>query len=89
MRGHATTRRHYIGATSGPVQLTGRTMSDHIVVFDGNPRLAGQLLNVTVHEATAFTLFGVAQNGEHVGCSDAECEVPPAPEAKRFALPLL
>src|SRR5262249_40060265 len=24
---------------AGPKQLTGRTMSDHIVVFDGNPRL--------------------------------------------------
>ena len=27
---------------SGPRQLTGRTMTDHIVVFDGNPRLIGQ-----------------------------------------------
>ncbi len=27
---------------TGPKQLTGRTMTDHIVVFDGNARLVGQ-----------------------------------------------
>src|SRR5262249_31906430 len=27
---------------SGPVQLMGRTPTDHIVAFDGNPRLIGQ-----------------------------------------------
>lgn len=43
---------------SGPLQLTGRTMSDHIVCFDGNPRLAGQTVEVDVSEATSFTLFG-------------------------------
>src|SRR5438067_2069167 len=29
------------GGAAGPVQLTGRTMTDHIVVFDGNERLIG------------------------------------------------
>lgn len=54
-------------AAAGPVQLTGRTTSDHIVVFDGNPRLAGATVDVDVTEATSFTLFGHVVTGEHVG----------------------
>jgi tRNA-2-methylthio-N6-dimethylallyladenosine synthase len=42
----------------GPVQMTGRTTTDHIVVFDGDERLTGQTVQVTVAEATSFTLFG-------------------------------
>src|SRR5439155_2957826 len=42
----------------GPTQLTGRTMTDHIVVFDGNERLIGRTVAVKVEEATSFTLFG-------------------------------
>jgi tRNA-2-methylthio-N6-dimethylallyladenosine synthase len=39
-------------------QLTGRTMTDHIVVFNGNERLIGQTVQIRIKEATAFTLFG-------------------------------
>jgi tRNA-2-methylthio-N6-dimethylallyladenosine synthase len=46
------------GPTSGPMQMTGRAPTDHIVVFDGNPRLTGQVVQVAVEEATSFTLFG-------------------------------
>jgi tRNA-2-methylthio-N6-dimethylallyladenosine synthase len=67
----------------GPKQLTGRTMTDHIVVFEGNERLVGQTVAVTVREATAFTLFGDVVTGEQVG---AEARWP---EARRVALPLL
>jgi tRNA-2-methylthio-N6-dimethylallyladenosine synthase len=52
---------------NGPLQLTGRTHCDRIVVFDGNPRQIGQLLRVTVYDANAFTLFGVVVTGELVG----------------------
>src|SRR5260370_15442838 len=52
---------------AGPEQLTGRTPTDHIVVFEGNPRLIGQTVPVAIHEATAFTLFGEVVTGEHVG----------------------
>jgi tRNA-2-methylthio-N6-dimethylallyladenosine synthase len=52
---------------SGPRQLTGRTMTDHIVVFEGNERLIGQTVAVQVEEATAFTLFGTVLTQEHVG----------------------
>jgi tRNA-2-methylthio-N6-dimethylallyladenosine synthase len=52
---------------SGPVkQLTGRTMTDHIAVFDGHERLIGQTVEVTIEDATAFTLFGTVVTGEQV-----------------------
>ncbi len=71
----------------GPAQLVGRTATDHIVVFDGNPRLAGELVKVVIHEATAFTLFGEVLTGEHVGSCGDDCATPEP--AGRFALPLL
>jgi tRNA-2-methylthio-N6-dimethylallyladenosine synthase len=51
----------------GVRQLTGRTMTDHIVVFDGHDRLIGQTLTVHVREASPFTLYGVADTGEVSG----------------------
>ena len=39
-------------------QLVGRTICDRIVVFDGPETLIGQVLPVTIQQATAFTLFG-------------------------------
>jgi tRNA-2-methylthio-N6-dimethylallyladenosine synthase len=39
-------------------QLVGRTVGDHIVVFDGPPELAGQYVNARVTDATSLTLFG-------------------------------
>jgi tRNA-2-methylthio-N6-dimethylallyladenosine synthase len=45
--------------SEGPlVQLTGRTMCDRIVVFEGNRRQIGQILPVTIYDANAVTLFG-------------------------------
>jgi tRNA-2-methylthio-N6-dimethylallyladenosine synthase len=49
---------------SGPRQLTGRTMTDHIVVFDANPRLIGQTVTVQVDEASPFTLYGSVETDE-------------------------
>jgi tRNA-2-methylthio-N6-dimethylallyladenosine synthase len=46
-----------IEAVSGPVQLTGRTMTDRICIFDGNPRLIGSYINVRVVSASAVSLF--------------------------------
>ncbi len=45
-------------ARPGHVQLTGRTRTDHIVVFDGPPELAGKYVDVEITAATALTLFG-------------------------------
>jgi tRNA-2-methylthio-N6-dimethylallyladenosine synthase len=55
---------------SGPKQLTGRTMTDHIVVFEGNERLIGRTVQVRVEEATAFTLFGSVVTGEQIGVEE-------------------
>jgi tRNA-2-methylthio-N6-dimethylallyladenosine synthase len=74
---------------SGPIQLTGRTMTDHIVVFEGNPRLVGQTAEVHIREATAFTLFGEVITGEHIG-GEGCCELPvSAPVGRRFGLPVV
>jgi tRNA-2-methylthio-N6-dimethylallyladenosine synthase len=43
---------------TSPLQLTGRTHCDRIVVFDGNRRQIGQFLQVTIYDANAHTLFG-------------------------------
>ncbi|HEY2838276.1 MAG TPA: tRNA (N6-isopentenyl adenosine(37)-C2)-methylthiotransferase MiaB [Pirellulales bacterium] len=40
------------------LQLTGRDNCDRIVVFDGQPRLIGQFLPITIYDANAWTLFG-------------------------------
>jgi tRNA-2-methylthio-N6-dimethylallyladenosine synthase len=45
-------------ATSGPIQLVGRSTCDRIVVFEGNPRLAGSLARISIHDGTATTLIG-------------------------------
>jgi tRNA-2-methylthio-N6-dimethylallyladenosine synthase len=60
-----TSLKHDTGP--GPRQLTGRTATDHIVVFEGNERLIGQTVHLHVEEATSFTLFGTVITGEQVG----------------------
>ena len=88
-----TALKHETG--SGPKQLTGRTMTDHIVVFEGNERLIGRTVQVRVEEATAFTLFGRVVTGEQIGVADGEAAtvasvVPRQDESRnRLALPLL
>ena len=44
-------------------QLTGRTMTDHIVVFDAPDRLVGQTVQVDIEDASSFTLFGRVKTG--------------------------
>jgi len=77
---------------SGPKQLTGRAMTDHIVVFDGNERLIGRTVAVKVEEATSFTLFGTVQTTEQVGAdekTEIDCLVPVQAESSRWSLPLV
>ena len=52
--------------TGEQVQLTGRTMCDRIVVFDGNRRQIGQTLPITIYDANAHTMFGTVVT-QHVG----------------------
>jgi tRNA-2-methylthio-N6-dimethylallyladenosine synthase len=77
--------------SSGPMQLTGRAMTDHIVVFDGNQRLTGRTVRVKIDEATAFTLFGTVETAEHVGVSgETDGSMPETtPVPLRFTLPLV
>ena len=51
-------KRGDASATDGPIQLTGRTRCDRIVVFNGNPRLAGTLTTISVEDCTPTTLMG-------------------------------
>ncbi len=41
-----------------PIQLTGRTHCDRIVVFDGTQRLVGQIIPIGIYDVTAHTLIG-------------------------------
>jgi tRNA-2-methylthio-N6-dimethylallyladenosine synthase len=63
---HAFSRDPESAEGSAIRQLTGRTMTDHIVVFDGADRLIGQTIPVQIHEATAYTLFGEVVTVEHL-----------------------
>jgi len=47
------------------VQLTGRTPDDRIVVFDGNPRLVGEIVPLAIYDVSPHTLFGAVVT-EHV-----------------------
>lgn len=77
----------------GPRQLTGRTMTDHIVVFDGNPRLIGQTVRVGIVEASPFTLFGNAETSEQIGADHLEPQAvfnsPRSEPAGRIGLPIV
>ena len=48
----------------GPIQLTGPTHCDRIVVFDGNERLVGQTIPIGIYDVTAHTLLGTVVTHE-------------------------
>ena len=43
---------------NNPQRLTGRTGSNKIVLFEGGERLIGELVEVQVHRASGFCLYG-------------------------------
>jgi tRNA-2-methylthio-N6-dimethylallyladenosine synthase len=53
----------------GVVQLTGRSMADHIVVFDGTERLIGHTVRIAVDDASPFTLYGNVLTDEVIGAN--------------------
>ncbi len=70
---------------SGPLrQLTGRTMTDHIVVFDGHERMVGAIVPMRVANASPFTLYGEVLTGERVGVNQTERE--DVPSKRRIGL---
>jgi tRNA-2-methylthio-N6-dimethylallyladenosine synthase len=76
-------------SATGVLQLTGRTMTDHIAVFDGPARLAGRTVAVRVLDASPFTLYGAVETGEVVGVTGDCCEDPAVAMPGRIGLPLL
>jgi tRNA-2-methylthio-N6-dimethylallyladenosine synthase len=50
----------------GPLQLTGRTPCDRIVVFEGNLRQVGHILPLMIYDVAPHTLFGAVVT-QHVG----------------------
>ncbi len=66
VEGPSKAARRHEDEDSPTLQLVGRTHCDRIVVFEGNRRQIGQLLDVTVIDANAFTLFGSVVT-QHVG----------------------
>jgi tRNA-2-methylthio-N6-dimethylallyladenosine synthase len=65
---------------TGPVrQMTGRTHCDRIVVWEGNKRQAGQLLNILIHDASSHTLFGAVETKETIGISSSKISMPVLP----------
>ena len=58
---------------TNPARLMGRTRTNKIVVFEGGEELTGGLVDVRVHQANGFSLYGTpvlpisrASNGDHV-----------------------
>ena len=52
------TKRGDTDGDAPSIQLVGRTDCDRIVVFNGNRRLAGSMVEVDVHDTTTTTLLG-------------------------------
>jgi tRNA-2-methylthio-N6-dimethylallyladenosine synthase len=52
------TKRGDADGDAPSIQLVGRTDCDRIVVFNGNRRLAGSMVEVDVHDTTTTTLLG-------------------------------
>jgi tRNA-2-methylthio-N6-dimethylallyladenosine synthase len=65
-------------------QLTGRSMSDHIVVFDGPDRLTGQAVQVHIDDASSFTLFGTVDSEAACGLAAGNMA-----ETSRIGLPMI
>ena len=74
--------RHGARTGGASPQLTGHTMTDHICVFDGPPRLVGETVTVDVTDASGFTLYGDVRTGEAVGASGEAKE----PRPRRIGL---
>jgi tRNA-2-methylthio-N6-dimethylallyladenosine synthase len=43
---------------NNPARLMGRTRTNKIVVFEGNPERAGELIPIRVQQANGFSLYG-------------------------------
>jgi tRNA-2-methylthio-N6-dimethylallyladenosine synthase len=53
----------------GEDQLSGRSVCDRIVVFDGPKHLVGSMVKVRIEDASAVTLFGAVATTEWIGAA--------------------
>ena len=67
-------------------QLTGRTMTDHIVVFDAPDRLLGQIVEVEIEHATSFTLYGRVKTGSFEASGLQARDLRPSEVKRRIGL---
>ena len=68
VEGPSNRARQHGEAEGDLVQLVGRTPCDRIVVFDGNPRLIGEIVPAAIYDVSSHTLFGAVVT-EHVAPS--------------------
>jgi len=74
----------------GGRQLIGRTMTDHIAVFQGQDRLIGQIVTVDVIDAHGFTLYGEVRINQLAGLPTGSAITPELPiRPRRIGLDLL
>ncbi|MBA4192303.1 MAG: tRNA (N6-isopentenyl adenosine(37)-C2)-methylthiotransferase MiaB [Planctomycetaceae bacterium] len=73
----------------GIKQLTGHSMTDHIVIFDGPSRLIGQTVRVAVTDSSPFTIYGNVLTDDLVGVDLSKPEYQQPEKPNRFSLPLV
>lgn len=66
------------GQNADRLQLTGRTVCDRIVVFEGPADLAGQFVQVTIKEVSPVTLFGELSSVAQTGSPSLSAQMTPA-----------
>ncbi len=72
---------------TNPARLMGRTRTNKIVVFEGDEKLAGEILDVRIQRANGFSLYGTpvaptsrASKGDHVRHRSATGRICPTGE---------
>jgi tRNA-2-methylthio-N6-dimethylallyladenosine synthase len=70
---------------TNPTRLTGRTRTNKIVVFEGNQKLIGEIVDVYVQRANGFSLYGTLLLKDHstFKVASAERRVENSPAVRR------
>jgi tRNA-2-methylthio-N6-dimethylallyladenosine synthase len=70
---------------TNPTRLMGRTRTNKIVVFEGNEKLIGKIVDVHVQRANGFSLYGTPLLKDHstFKVASAECPVENSPALRR------
>ena len=74
---------------TNPMRLMGRTRTNKIVVFEGNEKLVGEIVDVHVQRANGFSLYGTPLLKDHstlkVASAEGRVENSPAPRRNESA----